>query len=113
MAGPSPRRSERKIKRSCKPAPFSGSKKSIVCDSQHYRSYAQVAILATLSSNPLFTPVLPQHRFHVVQAINSGAHLRLIQDAGCLGGRDLAPKIHLHLALLLGDDGLNDRRSLL
>ena len=71
-------------------------------------------ILATLSSNQLFTAIpLSQHRFHFVQAINGGAHLHLINDARSLGIRNLAPKIHLHLTLFLGDDGLNDRRGLL
>ena len=68
---------------------------------------------ATLSSNQIFTTPLSQLRFHLVQAIDSGAHLRLINDARCLGIRDLAPKIHLHLSLFLGDNGLNDRRGLL
>lgn len=69
------------------------------------------AILATLSSNQLFTTVLPQHRFHFVQAIDSGAHLRLIYYARCLCIGDLTPKIHLHLSLFFGDNGLNDRRG--
>jgi hypothetical protein len=68
---------------------------------------------ATLSSNQLFTILLSQHLFHFVQAIDSGAHLRLINDARCLGARDLAPKIHLHLSLFFGDNSLNDRRGLL
>ena len=68
---------------------------------------------ATLSSNQLFTTLLPQHRFHFIQAIDGGAHLRLINDARSFGIHDLASKIHLHLSLLLGDDGLNDGRSLL
>ena len=68
---------------------------------------------ATLSSNQLFTTPLPQHRFHFIQAIDGGAHLRLINDARSFSIRNLAPKIHLHLALFLGDEGLNDGRSFL
>ena len=68
---------------------------------------------ATLSSNQLLTTLLLQHRFHVVQAIDCRAHLRLISYARCFRIRDAAAKIHLHLALFLGDDGLNDRRGLL
>ena len=59
-------------------SPFFSASKSIVCDIQRYGSYAQVAMSATLSSNQLLTSVLSQHRFHVVQAVDSGAHLRLI-----------------------------------
>lgn len=68
---------------------------------------------ATLSSNQLFTTPLPQHRFHFIQAIDGGAHLRLINDARSFGIHDLASKIHLHLMLFLGDDGLNDGRGFL
>ena len=68
---------------------------------------------ATLSSNQLFAIPLSQHRLYVVQAIDSRAHLRHIIHAHCLGIRNSAPKIHLHLSLFLGDYGLNDRRSLL
>lgn len=67
----------------------------------------------TLSSNQPFTTVLLQHRFHFVQPINGGAHLRIIIHPHCLDIRKLSPKIHLHLALFLGDNGLNDRRGLL
>lgn len=74
--------------------------------------YAQVAMPATLSRNQPFTILLSQHRFHVVQAIDCRAHLRLISYARCLCIGDLASKIHLHLALFLGDNGLNDRRGL-
>ena len=59
------------------------------------------------------TTILPQHRFHFIQSIDGGAHLRLIAYACCLGIRELAPKIHLHLSLFLGDNGLNDGRGLL
>jgi len=68
---------------------------------------------ATLSSNQLFTTVLSQQRFHFVQAIDGGPHLRLIIPAHCLNIRDLAPKIHFHLPLFLCDDSLNDGRRLL
>jgi len=68
---------------------------------------------ATLSSNQLFNTPLPQHRFHFIQAIDGGAHLRLINDARSFSIHNLASKIHLHLALFLGDDGLNDGRSFL
>lgn len=68
---------------------------------------------ATLSSNQLLTTVLSQHRFHFIQSIDGGAHLRLIYYARCLCIGDLAPKIHLHLTLFLGDDGLNDGRGFL
>jgi hypothetical protein len=71
------------------------------------------AIPATLSSNKLFVSLLLQHRFHFIQAIDSGAHLRLINDARSVSIHGAAAKIHLHLALFLGDDGLNDRRGLL
>ena len=57
--------------------------------------------------------VLPQRRFHVVQAIDGGTHLRLTHGARCLNSRDRALKIHLHLALFPGDNGLNDERGLL
>lgn len=67
---------------------------------------------ATLPSNQLFAIPFLQHRFHVAQAIDSGAHLRLINNALSAGIRDLAPEIHLHLTLFLGDDGLNDGRGL-
>ena len=70
------------------------------------------AMSATLSSNQLLTTVLSQHRFHFIQAINCGAHLRLINFARSFSIHDLASKIHLHLALFLGDNGLNDRRNL-
>ena len=68
---------------------------------------------ATLSRNQPFTILLSQHRFHVVQAIDCRAHLRLINDARSFSIHDLASKIHLHLTLFLGDDGLNDSRGLL
>jgi len=68
---------------------------------------------ATLSRNQPFTILLSQHRFHFVQAIDGGAHLRLINDALGLRTDDLTLKIHLHLSLFLGDDSLNDRRGLL
>ena len=68
---------------------------------------------ATLSSNQLFAIPLSQHRFHIVQAINGRAHLRFIDCARNLRIRDLAPKIHLHLSLFLGDNVLNDGRGLL
>jgi hypothetical protein len=68
-------------------------------------------MLATLSSNQLFAIPLPQHRFHFIQAIDSGAHLRLVNDARSFSIRNLASKIHLHLTLFLGDDGLNDGRG--
>ncbi len=71
------------------------------------------AMSATLSSNQLLTTVLSQHRFHFIQAIDSRAHLRLINDARSFGIHDLAAKIHLHLSLFFGDNGLNDRRGLL
>jgi hypothetical protein len=71
------------------------------------------AMLATLSSNQLFTAIaLLQHRLHVVQAIDSRAQLSFIIHAHCLGIRNLAPKIHFHLSLFLGDNGLNDGRGL-
>lgn len=68
---------------------------------------------ATLSSNQLFTTLLPQHRFHFIQAIDGRAHLRLISNARSFRIHDAAAKIHLHLPLFLGDDGLNDGRGLL
>lgn len=68
---------------------------------------------ATLSRNQPFTILLSQHRFHVLQAIDCSAHLRLISYARCLCIGDLTPKIHLHLSLFFGDNGLNDRRGLL
>lgn len=71
------------------------------------------SISAMLSSNQLFATVLSQHRFHFVQAIDCRAHLRLINDARSFSIHDLALKIHLHLTLFLGDDGLNDRRGFL
>jgi hypothetical protein len=83
------------------------------------RKYAQRPVdiqnlPAPLSSNDLFTTVpRSQHRFHLIQAIDGCAHLSLINVAFSLGIRDRAPKIHLHLALFLGDDGLNDGRGLL
>jgi hypothetical protein len=70
-------------------------------------------IFSTLSTNQLFASPLPQHHFHLVQAIDSGAHLRFISVGHSLSIRHRAPKIHLDLALLSGDDGLNDRRGLL
>lgn len=69
--------------------------------------------LVNLSNNQLLTTVLSQHRFHIVQAINSGTQLSLIFHAHCLCIRDVAPKIHFHLSLFLGDSGSNDRRSFL
>ena len=63
-----------------------------------------------LPVNWLFATLLLQHRFHVVQAIDCRAHLRLIIH--CVGIRNLALKIHLHLALFLGDNSLNDGRGL-
>jgi len=71
------------------------------------------AMPATLSSNQLFAAVFSQLCFHVVQAIDSGAQRRLINDARSLSIRDLDTKIHFHLALFLSDDGLNNRRGLL
>ena len=68
---------------------------------------------APLSTNQLFANPLPQHRFHLVQAVDSRAHLRLINRSQGLSIRDRAPEIHRHLALFLGDDGLNDGRGLL
>lgn len=68
---------------------------------------------ASLSSNQLFAIPLPQHRFHVVQAIDCRAHLGLIIHAHCLGICNPALKIHLYLSLFLGDNGVNDRRGLL
>ena len=68
---------------------------------------------ATLSSNRLLTTVLAQHRFHFTQSIHGGAHLRLINDARSFRIHDAASKIHLHLSLFLGDDGLNGGRGLL
>ena len=47
-----------------------------------------------LSNNEIFTPVLSQHRFHFVQAIHGGAHLRLINFLRRLRLPDRAPKIH-------------------
>ncbi|MHA6327294.1 hypothetical protein [Roseivivax sp. CAU 1753] len=85
--------------------------KNTVCYIQRYGSYGQVAMPATLSSNQLFAIPLLQHRFHFVQAIHGGAHLRLIHDARSISIRNLASKIHLHLTLFLGDDGLNDGRG--
>ena len=68
---------------------------------------------ATLSRNQPFTILLSQHRFHFVQAIDCRAHLRLIIDARSSESATWPSKIHLHLALFLGDNGLNDRRGLL
>ena len=68
---------------------------------------------ATLSSNEPFTPARPQYRFHFVQAIDSGAHLRCISVGDSLSIRDRTPEIHRHLALFVYDDGLNDGRGLL
>jgi len=67
---------------------------------------------ATLSRNQPFTILLSQHRFHFIQSIDGGAHLRLINYARSFSILDLASKIHLHLSLFLGDNGLNDRRGL-
>jgi hypothetical protein len=55
---------------------------------------------------------LSQHRFHLVQAVDSGAHLRLINDVRRLSSGDRAPEIHRHLTLFLCDYGLNDGRGL-
>lgn len=71
------------------------------------------SISATLSSNQLFAIPLLQHRFHFIQSIHGGAHLRLINDARSFSIHDLALKIHLHLTLFLGDHSLNDRRGFL
>lgn len=68
---------------------------------------------ATLSRNQPFTILLSQHRFHFIQSIDGGAHLRLINYARSFSIHDLASKIHLHLTLFLGDDGLNDGRGFL
>lgn len=65
-----------------------------------------------MSSNQLFAILLSQHRFHLIQAINGGAHLRLTNDALGLRIGDLFPKIHFQLSLLLSDNGLNGRRCL-
>lgn len=73
--------------------------------------YDRQTMPTALPVNWLFATLLLQHRFHFVQAIDCRAHLRLIIH--CVGIRNLALKIHLHLALFLGDDGLNDRRGLL
>jgi len=54
-----------------------------------------------------------QQRFHVVQAIDRGAQLRLIAFARCLSTCDPDTKIHLHLSMFLGDDGLTDGRGFL
>lgn len=71
------------------------------------------SISAMLSSNQLFATVLSQHRFHFIQSIHGGAHLRLINDARSVSIHDAAAKIHLHLSLFLGDNGLNDGRGFL
>jgi hypothetical protein len=71
------------------------------------------AMPATLSSNQLLTTPLPQHRFNLIQAVDGGAHLRLINYARSFSIHDLTPKIQLHLSLFLGDDGLDDGRGLL
>ena len=64
----------------------------------------------TLSGNRLATAIaFLQHRFHVVQATDYKAHLRLIIQTHCQPDT----KIHLHLPLFLGNGGLNDRRGLL
>jgi len=70
------------------------------------------AMPTTLSSNQLFTILLSQHLFHVVQAINGGAHLRLINNARSFRIHDLTSKIHLHLTRFLSDHSLNDGRGL-
>jgi hypothetical protein len=70
------------------------------------------AVLPNSSTNQLFAIPLSQHRLHLAQAIDSGAHQRLIPDACSLGGSDLTPEIHHHLALLFCDDGLNDGHGL-
>jgi len=76
--------------------------------------YDRQTMPTALPVNWLFaTLLLSQHLFHFIQSIDSRAHLRLIIHAHCLGIRNLAPKIHFHLSLFLGDYGLNDRRSLL
>jgi len=66
---------------------------------------------AALSSNQLFAIRLPQHSFHFVQAIDCRAHLSLISYARSFRINDAAAKIHLHLALFLSNNGLNDRRG--
>ena len=67
----------------------------------------------TLSSNKLFAIPLLHHGLHFIQAIDSRAHLRLINYACSVSIHDLASKIHLHLPLCLGENGLNDRRGFL
>ncbi len=39
--------------------------------------------LFILSSNQIFAAVFSQHRFHLIQAFDSGAHLHLITRACC------------------------------
>ena len=75
--------------------------------------YDRQTMPTALPVNWLFATLLLQHRFHFVQAIDCRAHLRLISYARSFRIHDAAAKIHLHLALFLGDDGLNDRRGLL
>ena len=69
--------------------------------------------LFILSSNQIFAAVFSQHRFHLIQAFDSGAHLHLITRARCFDIHNLATKIQLHLSLFLGDNGLDDGRGLL
>ena len=59
-------------------------------------------------SGPLFQGCL-----HLVQTIHGGPYLRVIGPFCQIDCGQLRPKIHLHLPLCLGDDGLNDRRGLL
>lgn len=68
---------------------------------------------ADLSTNQLFVIPLAQHRFHLIQAVDSRAHLRLFNFARRLSIPDRAPEIHCHLAQFLSDDVLNDGRCLL
>ena len=70
------------------------------------------SISATLSRNQSFTILLSQHRFHFIQSIDGGAHLRLINDDRSFSIHDLTLEIHLHLAQFLSDHSLNDRRGL-
>jgi hypothetical protein len=68
---------------------------------------------APLLKSQFLVSVLLQRRLHVVQDFDGGTHLSLIHGARCLSIRDRALKIHLRLALFLGDNGLNDERGLL
>ena len=70
------------------------------------------AVLPNSSTNQLFAIPLAQHRFHLIQAVDSRAHLRLINFARRLSIPDRAPEIHHHLTLLLCDDSLNDGHRL-